>query len=131
MRVGVIALGIVVLAAGFILMNYGESIAMNIGSAHAEWVYKQPYKEIGSLVMIGGIVIAGVGVAIPGPKKGMMREETFFDRSVPRPPDQPIQPVGSGKYCMYCGTLNSSDSFFCKACGKSFPPSTTSKETSF
>jgi len=130
-RAGVIGLGIVVLVVGFILMNYGESIAIRVGSAHAEWVYRQPYKEIGFFVMLGGIVIAGVGVAIPGPRRRMMKERVFFDRPVSRPIDRPIQPPASGKYCMYCGTLNSSDSFFCKACGKSFPSSTTSKEPSF
>lgn len=73
-----------------------------------------------------------VGGAVKGPFKDRMayiesliiqRGGQLIGRDLPLNPDvfvpmQYQQPAPKGKYCMYCGTLNQSDSAFCHNCGQ-------------
>ena len=140
MRGGIVASGIILLvvaAALWVFLSPNSSLwaeIANIGGKQASGVVggggaKLPEAQLFTyLAMISGfvglvILIAGLATSPPQPLVVIGDEPLVVS--------QPATPTGSVKYCMYCGTPSPTDSVFCRACGREFPPSTTANEPFF
>jgi len=140
MRGGIVASGTILLVVAVALWVFFSPQSTiwaeiaNIGGKQVSGVVggggaKPPEAQLFTyLAMISGFVglvmlIAGLATSPPQPLVVISDEPLV----VP----QPATPTGPVKYCMHCGTPSPTDSVFCRACGREFPSSTTSKEPVF
>ena len=111
------------LILGFVVLMYAMSI--NIPSAYKTFL-GIPYQvnpeyvaSFGQLMLFYSIGIFAIGMSIGG------FATTYSVYKVERKLEQlPISPPPISmerKYCQYCGTENSRDTFYCKKCGNKFP----------
>jgi len=140
MRGGIVASGVILLAVAvalWVLFSPNSTIwaeIANIGGKQVSGVAvgsgaKPPEAQLFTyLAMISGFVglvmlIAGLATSPPQPLVVISDEPLV----VP----QPATTTGPEKYCVHCGTPSPTDSVFCRACGREFPSSTSSKEPFF
>lgn len=140
MRGGIVASGIILLivaAALWVFFSPNSSLWAEIASiagkqangVAADGGAKPPEAHLFTyLAMMTGFVglvtlIAGLATSPPQP--------LVVIRDQPLVVHQPATPTGPLKYCIHCGTPDPTDSAFCRACGRPFPPSATPKEPPF
>jgi hypothetical protein len=120
---GIIGLGIVLIIFGFIGYLYPESQSTYWGLSSAT-VY--PYRDIGELAIIFGIIIAVIGGVVYGVAGDKSNTEIHVHQIPYQPatynqPVQQSQPVAHAnvgkKYCPSCGRSIPSDSVLCAYCG--------------
>jgi uncharacterized membrane protein len=101
----VFALGLVLLVLGLVLPSIAveETRYRNIfGFQVPNTVTVYPYREIGGLLFIGGIISIAIGIY---QSRSVLTREKEID-------------ISTGMFYRYCGTKNEKDAAYCRKCGK-------------
>ena len=111
---GIAALGILLIVVGVILYIYPEETTAFGYTVYTEY----PYREIGQLLLILGIVVAVIGgiVAALASSVSSSPEQQVHQHYYQQPPPPQQQP--QQKYCQSCGRSIPSDGVLCPYCGQ-------------
>lgn len=95
---------------GFFLMVFGAILFLTI-----------IFFILGILAGLVGFIMLIVGLVTSPPERVIVQSPANVTTTVYAPPPPEQRPINAGtKYCAACGTPNSTDTQFCKRCGKKF-----------
>ena len=115
---GIAGLGVVLIFVGIICYIFPQEQDIYLGLA-TETIY--PYREIGELLLILGIVVAVIGGIVAAvassastlPPPSQQVHQHYYQQ----PSSQTQQPQTNSKYCQSCGRSIPVDGVLCPYCG--------------